>query len=307
MPGLLLIAQLDGPPQQGWWWSTLASGPALTLLAVALLCLLLLVYLGVRLRRVTAAQRRSTVRERLAGDSGVAMIEFVLVTPILLFITLLLLQTALVFTGLFYVQYSAFAAARSAIVYIPSDYGLPPNEIDLRSDKSSVIIGSAMIAVAPVSGRESGTSRTEVDVGPMFSRGFSSMYSSLGEDEPPWVNGMLNERLYYAINHTEVELHRVYPGVGDGAVRFEPLDGYTTFGPKDAVAVTVHHEFALTVPLASRAFALAGESGSYTPASRSGSESPGPPGQWTLIKARAILTNEGIDRRLPPAPAVPRR
>ena len=300
-----VLAQLQ-PTQPGdWWWSTLTSGPALWLLGCALLCLVVLFWLGLRLRAVSAEVRKAPVRERMADDSGVAMIEFVLVTPILLMVTLLLVQTMLVFTGLFYVQYSAYAAARVAIVQIPTDYGLASNEIDLSSEKAENIIGSAMIALVPVCGREASTDNTAIDVGPMFVQGFSEMYSAMGRSEPNWVTEMLAQRLYYAANHTDVTLHRVYPD-GSDSVEFESIDGFTTVGPKDAISVTVRHEFALTVPLASRIFAAVGESGSYTPAGRN-SDSPGPPGQWTMIESRAILTNEGIDRRLPEAPGVPRR
>lgn len=275
----------------------------MTLLAVALGCVLLLVLLGVGLRRVTAAQRAATLRKRLADDSGVAMIEFVLVTPVLLFVTLLLLQTSLVFTGLFYVQYSAFAAARSAIVQIPTISTEPSNYLmPVRgSDKFDAITSSAMIAVLPVCGSENGAlvSASEIVAG------VHGVYSAQGKSSPAWVNNMLANRLFYAMNHTEVVLEKVLPGNDSDSVRFEEVTGLTQFSPKEAIGVRVRHEFALTVPLASKVFTLAGESGSYTPASRD-SESPGPPGQWTLIESRAVLTNEGIDRKLPPAPSVPR-
>lgn len=306
MSGLSNLAQLDAPPADGWWWHTLTSGPGLTLLGVALGCLAVLLLLGWRLRSVTAARRAASVRERLSDDSGVAMIEFVLVTPILLFTTLVLLQTALVFTGLFYVQYSAFAAARSAIVYIPANYGEAPNQIipdRYSSSKFSAIESAAMIAVVPVSARESGGSAVTSDI----SNGVSQMYSSQGQSAPPWVEGMLAERLTYAMNHTEVTLYTMHtdPLRPTEKVVFRELQGLATVSPKEAITVKVRHEFALTVPVAAMIFTAKGESGSYTPASRD-SESPSPPGSWTMIEARAVLTNEGISRELPERPEVPR-
>lgn len=303
---MLMHAQLEAAQQAGWWWTALTSGPALWLLGFAVLCLVLLLYLGLRLRAVSARYREAGVKQRLAGDSGVAMIEFVLVTPILLIVTLLLIQTMLVFTGLFYVQYSAFAAARTAIVTIPAEMDLPSNEMDSRSEKADAITGSAVIALVPISGREGAANSASAVDGAVFVDALSEMYRSSGRSAPAWVGEMLAQRVNYAANHTQVDLHRVYPGDGSQTVSFEPIDGYTVLGPKDAISVTVHHEFALTVPLASRVFTAVGESGSYAPASRSG-DSPGPPGQWTKMTARAILTNEGIDRRLPEAPDVPRR
>ena len=103
MPDMFLLAQLEPAQQTHWWWTTLTSGPALWLLGFAVLCIALLLYMVLRLRAVSARYRKAGVKQRLAGDSGVAMVEFVLVTPILLIVMLLLIQTMLVFTGLFYV------------------------------------------------------------------------------------------------------------------------------------------------------------------------------------------------------------
>ena len=304
MIGLYALAQLNAPSADSWWWSTLTSRPALALLAVALVCVLLLVYLGVRLRKVSAAQSKASLRQRLAGDSGVAMVEFVLVTPILLMVTLILIQTTLVFTGLFYVQYSAFAAARSAIVQIPiSSDGESLNQITPTpgSQKYQAIQSSAILAVMPVSGREASS---DVAANQIVA-GLQRVYSDQGKDTPRWVDGMIAERLAYATNHTEVVLERVTV-VGDlQTVEFEDIEGVYQYGPKEAVSVRVEHQFALTVPLASNIFALAGRSGSYTPASED-TEAPVPPGTWTMIEARAILTNEGIDRRLPEKPGFQR-
>lgn len=307
MTSLFSLAQLGPPAQQDWWWSTLTSRPALTLLAVALGCLLVLLYLGVRLRRVSATQRSATVRERLADDSGVAMIEFVLVTPILLGVTLLLIQTTLVFTGLFYVQYAAFAGARSAIVQIPMNTASEPINTMYPvegSDKYDAIRASAALAVTPVSGREDATGSVASS---QIVAGVRSLYASRGKTEPAWVERLLAGRLSYAVNHTEVVIEKVRNANNTSSVEFDEVSGMTQFDPKEAIAVRVRHEFALTVPLANAAFQLAGgRSGSYSPASGSNGTPP-PPGRWTLIEARAILTNEGIDRRLPEKPPVDRR
>lgn len=300
---MFLLSQLQSASHGDWWWTTLTSGPAIWLLGFAVLCLALLLYLGLRLRAVSAHYRRAAVKQRLSGDSGVAMIEFVLVTPILLIVMLLLIQTMLVFTGLFYVQYSAYAAARTAIVQIPTASTEPVNDLmpSRGSDKFDAIELAATLAVLPVSGRESGSSVA----GSQLAFGLGEVFAAQGRSTPAWVNRLIAERLNYAMNHTEVTVETVRPGFGSQTVEIEPIDEYHTFTPKEAIGVRVRHEFALSIPLASRIFAAVGESGSYTPASRDG-DSPGPPGQWTLIESRAILTNEGIDRRLPEAPEVPR-
>lgn len=304
MTGLPLLYQTSSAPGQDWWWSTLASRPALLLLALALVCLAGIVYLGWRLRSLSSARQAVPVRKRMADDSGVAMIEFVLVTPVLLFLTLLLVQTMLVFTGVFYVQYAAFAAARSAIVHIPMESSEPRNTIstELGSEKFDAIQSSAVLALMPVAGRENGSAQGADGL----ASGFDRVYQAQGKDVPPWVEGMLAERLTYAINHTEVSLEEILPGSSEDTINSRQASGVYTFSPKASVGARVRHEFALTVPLASRIFTLVGESGTYSPASVN-SDTPGPPGHWTKIESRAILTNEGIDRRLPEAPPVPRR
>lgn len=310
MQALPLLAQTGGTAQQDWWWSALTSRPALVLIAVALGCMLVGLYLLWRLSRVAEEQREQSVRQRLAGDSGVAMIEFVLVTPIILFLTLLLIQTALVFTGLFYVHYASFAAARSAIVYIPMDYlddGEPANYIstDSGSEKFGSIEAAAQLALVPVCGEEDGAGVA----GAEMAGGIEAAYSSQGKEVPNWVENLLEGRIAYAMNHTRVKLYTVRPGVGSSTVVFKEISSSgaaVKVSPKEAIAAKVEHEMALTVPLASAVFAAAGgDSGSYSPMSGDG-ESPPPPGEWTLLKARSILTNEGIIRDLPEEPPVPR-
>lgn len=311
MFGLPFVAQLDAStPPQNWWWSTLTSGPAMTMLVIGAGCVIVLLFLGWRLRRVAATERqpvhKATLRQRLSDDSGVAMMEFALVSPVLLVLFLVLVQAMLVFAGVFYVQYSAFAAARSAIVYIPTNSTEPINEINpvRGSEKFDAIHSSAVLAVMPVSGREDGSQVFASEI----VEGVRAVYQAQGKSEPNWVDGMLAERLYYAVNHTEVVLEKVQPGSDAQTVRFVPVEGLTTFTPKEAIAARVEHEFALTVPVANRIFALGGGSGTYTPSSGElDTDSPRAPGRWTLIQARAILTNEGIDRRLPEKPPVPRR
>lgn len=297
---------------QSWWWQTLTSGPAMTYLAIAGVCVVLLAVLGWRLRRASAPMRVRAHRHGRGGESGVATIEFVLVAPFLLIITLILVQTMLVFTGLFYVNYAAYAAARSAIVYIPADLGFDdPNTITVTegAEKYDHVRAAAIIAVMPVSGQEEGgldSARTVVDA-------LHDYYSAQGETAPGWVDNLAEGRLNYAASHTTVTLQTVRV-MEDGSVLFDDVFGSATYGPKDAVAVQVRHEFALTVPVASQIFRLSGSrddganSGSYDPQTRSADAgAPPPPGTWTVIRARAVLTNEGIDRTLPDPPRVPRR
>lgn len=297
------------PVPQAWWWGTLTSGPAVTCLAIAGACVVLLALMAWRLRRVAPVRARA--KSRRPGESGVATIEFVLVAPFLLTVTLILIQTMLVFTGLFYVNYSAYAAARSAIVYIPANIGADgPNVVTPIEGafKFDHIRSAAIIAVMPVSGQETG----DIQAASTLVTGLHRYYGAQGQSTPGWVDNLAEGRLNYAAAHTQVTLQSVEM-LDDGTVLFNDIGGQVTFAPKEAVAVQVRHEFALTVPVASQLFRLSGSgsdganSGNYSPQSRNNNGSPPPPGTWTVIRARAILTNEGIDRTLPDPPRVPRR
>ena len=290
-----------------WGWETLTSSQSLAYLGVAAGCLLLIVWLVWRLRAVSAPMRRTDERRR--DESGVATIEFVLVAPFLLGITLILVQTMLVFTGLFYVNYAAYAAARSAIVYIPADLAPDgPNTVTPSEgfEKYDRIRAAAAIAMMPVSGQENGEQGSVNEL----VNGLNRYFQAQGETPPRWVENLIPGRFNYAAAHTAVTLQTVAQQE-DGSVLFEDVVNTTTFGPKDAIAVQVRHEFALTVPVASRLFELVGggddgaNSGSYESQAR-GASGPPPPGTWTAIRARAVLTNEGIARSLPNPPRVPR-
>jgi len=303
MQGLPLFAQINGSVPGDWWWSTLTSRPALILIGVALGCIVMMLFMGARLKAVSETRWPTKLREKLADDSGVAMIEFALVTPFLMFITLILIQTMLVFSGLFYVQYSAFTGVRSAIVQIPRESDEPRNFIMpvTGSDKYESIKAAVIFGLMPVCGREDGT----VPGGDQIVAGVTEVYQSQDMQTPPWVAEVLIQRLVYGVNHTEVVIERLEVS-GTNDVTFTEINGLSEFSPKEAISVHVRHEFALSIPLAGDVYALASNSGTYTPASRN-SDSPGPPGNWTMIEARAILNNEGIRQTLPDAPPVPRQ
>ena len=86
----------------------------ITVAAVALLATIcgILVHVGRLVRRARTAGARS-------GQDGVAMIEFALVLPVALILVLFMAQSALLMVGHLCVHYSAYCAARAAIVYVP--------------------------------------------------------------------------------------------------------------------------------------------------------------------------------------------
>jgi hypothetical protein len=229
------------------------------------------------------------------GESGTATVEFCMVLPIVLFLGLVLVQSTLLMVGNQFVNYAAFAAARSAIVYIPQDYsatGEPRNTIIAQEGKPKfdAIRAAAYLAVTPVCGkREDSVEALNTD---QFVAGLNDYFAGYGQDSPRWVQTLAAARLRYAAANTDVRV--MYTLVTRGEVEqfdTEP-EGYYTFGPHEAVTVRIEHKLNLSVPYVRRLFAD-GEHG-------------GDRGSYALVTAQYTLTNEGIDPDLPGPPELER-
>ncbi len=237
----------------------------------------------------------SRLSRAVLGESGTATVEFCMVLPIVLFLCLVLVQSTLLMVGNQFVNYAAFAAARSAIVYIPQDYpgeGEPRNTIvpEEGKPKFDAIRAAAYLAVAPVCGkREDGAEALRTDD---YVAGLGDYFSSYGRDAPRWVETLAAARLRYAAANTDVQV--MYTLVTRGEVeQFDTAteDGYT-FGPHEAVTVRIEHRLNLSVPYVRGLFAD-GEHGDGR-------------GGYALVTAQYTLTNEGIDPDLPAPPELER-
>ena len=209
---------------------------------------------------------------------------------------LILLQTTLVMVGQGFVHYAAFAATRSAIVYIPYDgtaeNATPRNVIytGASDPKFEAIHSAAAFAVMPVCGRlESGAINTT-----QFTQGLRTYHDQFGQDPPAWIELQAADRLRYAVENTEVTLVRTT--ATDGAVDFHELPPRTThrFAPRDPITVSVQHQLNLSVPYARAIFT----DGQHTTVDGEGA--------YTNVQAQYTLTNEGVDPAMPPEPELPR-
>ncbi len=224
------------------------------------------------------------------NDSATLTVEFALVLPILLFLVLVLTQTTLMLAAQSYVNYAAFAAARAAIVQVPRDLGPdePLNLLRVGGVKHESIRQAAVFALVPVSGR-----LRESSVDPSsYVAGLKALFRGYDAPPPAWVDNLMADRLRYAHAATEVDFF-VTTTPDSQSVEFDELgEGeWHLFGPKDPVTVRVRHKLALTVPYVSAIFSDGEEGGQ----------------RYSLVTARYTLTNEGIDRALPPTPPIPRR
>ena len=231
----------------------------------------------------------------LRDEDGTATIEFALVFPILLFLILVLAQTTFLMGGNIFVHYSAFAATRSAIVQIPTEYFDDKANTYTAADgrtKHDLIWRSAVFAVMPVAG-ESASSTTDV-AADQFVQGLRRYYEAYGKNEPAWIDALAAGRARYAAENTRITVMtpEVQP---DHSVTYREIpDGSSyAFKARDPITVAVTHRFALGVPYVSRLYA--------------DGQQPGGKGRYTTMSARYTLTNEGVRDELPPKPNVPRR
>lgn len=290
---------------QGWLVDALTSDFSLLCAAITLICLLILFMLVravVRLGRQQASYKArashpllSRLASFLSDQRGTTSIEFALVFPILLVLSLLMVQSMMMMAGNMYVHYAAFAATRAATIEIAQDY---TNRGDYEANfyapgKGSIkherIRRAAYMALVPVSGQsDSGTGPAGEAVSSM-----TTHFSTYGANEPKWVQAMLAAKVGYAESNTEIELLETLVQ-SDNDVTFEMLpENPYRFGIRDVITVRVIHKLNLGVPFASRFFSD-GDNGAKGP------------GRYTLVTARATFTNEGVPNHLPERPDIDR-
>jgi hypothetical protein len=224
---------------------------------------------------------------------GSATLEFTLVLPVLLVILLALVQVSLLLGANLFVHQAAFAATRAAVVQVPRDDrgagGLGPNVyVQGGGPKYEAIRAAAVWTVVPVRGRlESSALSTD-----RFVDTLHQLYGRYGEASPNWIDRLAADRLRYADAHTDITVMETRVR-SERDLRLDPLPegAVHTFGPRDPVTVRVTHRLALTVPYIN---ALFGD----------GRHDDGT--VYTTVSAHYTLTNEGVDRALPPTPELPR-
>ena len=273
---------------------SLTSPLSLVCMVIALVSaavVLLLVRACVRLGR------RRVGRRLLTDRGGTATIEFALMLPLLMYMLLLLAQSMLLTGGNIFVHYAAFAAARSAIVQIPSeteDDGANALTHAAGFDKYDSIHRAAAYALVPVAGRADSADTTQL--GDAFVLGLQQLHREQELTEPNWIESFAARRLAYAMEQTQVQvlLTSVETKGGERRVVLEELiDGEShTFGAKDPITVRVRHLFNLPVPYANLIFA--------------DGQIDNSPSRYTRISAASTLTNEGTLDWLPPAPEIER-
>jgi hypothetical protein len=263
---------MTGGASSAGQWLPQALGSA-GFIKYALITMALAAALCVTLGMMWRIAARARARSR--SEDGGAIVEFALVLPFAMSLVLLLAQSSFLMVGHLCVQYSAYCAARTAIVAIPDDLsrfgGEVQNYVDPLQDNSvkhGRILRSAVWAVMPIScsAKEQAPASK-----PELLDGLDEFFTAYGKSTPPWVRANLERKWKYAMDHTFVELST--PVSGD------------LYGEAEDVRVSVRHTFYLSVPIASKIFYELDD----------GVELKIGIGEYGLyMRATCTLTNEGV-------------
>ena len=198
-------------------------------------------------------------------EAGSVVLEFALALPIALGLSLIMAQSSLVMAGHLCVQYSAFTAARTAIVQIPRDlieYGEPSNVI--ASGSSWKIDRIRQAALWPLTPLSSGVAGGAVDpAGDDAADALRAFIYEHGGSSPWWLEGRyggdyLGRKWAYAYDNTDVTVLRRASSQFEPPEYVEP-DWPYEYEEHEEVRVYVEHDFYLAVPYASRLLAALGD------------------------------------------------
>ena len=218
---------------------------------LSIVCMAVLAACGAAFAAVAGVlwQAGRPYRGRRGGEEGVAIIEFALALPFLLALALLMAQTSLVMVGNLCVHYSAFCAARTAIVTIPKDFGEnePRNLMKDNADASGKlhrIKAAAAWAVMPVS---CGNEEVAASAGSTLPEGVARFFTVQGLEAPAWADSRLARKYTYATEHTQLAVRP--PEVDED-------DDDDLYDEHEDVHVTVQHTLYLSVPYAAKLFGM---------------------------------------------------
>lgn len=224
--------------------------------------------------RPFAATKRVAGGASRANDEGTVIIEFALLFPIALLLFLVILQTALLYVGNFYVNFAAFRAARAAIVYagIDAQPETATHTLVLGPEAMRRMTNAAVFTCAGISGTSTGggsgagISVAQADVWRQF------IGRPLG-----WMGGRIARRFDYAAAHTRVRaitMPRPDPDLSIWNAQHADFYRY-----REPITVEVTHDFELAVPYAKAVLGgIAGGAGDY---------------RYTELRAGYTLVNEG--------------
>jgi hypothetical protein len=216
---LVVLASLSALAMIGMGWLAVAFAGALPQWAVrgvttplALKCLAVILVGMMVLAGLVMVMLRLKLRRsgRWGGDQdGSAALEMVLLSPLALMIFLMVVQSALLFNANMVIHYSAYCAARMAVVVVPADFNddEAPNLVHPPqyepSDKLERIRMAAVLALIPIS------ASLESDTGDQISGDVhdqtTHVFNNLSGQDQGWFN-RIKPQYDYANTYTKIHL-----------------------------------------------------------------------------------------------------
>jgi len=191
------------------------------------------------------------LRELPRAQAGQAITEFVVVFWALIMTVTGVAQMSLMYNAKQVALYSAFAAARSAIVWIPQDVEGedPPNQITLSTgyEKYGNIKSSAALACVPIAQSATDVLGNLPVIGPVVNDVMNAINSALAVI--PGLNQAVDyaDKFAYAYALTTVSFVNQGPG---GITEIGSPGSTLTFGQHEDITVEIEHCLFLPIPVA---------------------------------------------------------
>jgi hypothetical protein len=176
------------------------------------------------------------------SEGGAVIVEFAMVLPFVLMFIAMMVQSMLLMAGYLCVHYSAFCAARAAIVQVPAYVASSNEDRNYINPGSSTKVGrikaSAVWALIPIS---CGSDDYPVTANCSdLQSGLTSYFQSFNQGVPNWINTQLPRRLSYAQDKTTMTIS---PPASGGL-----------YGEHEDIVVHVEHTFYLSIPYMAKLF-----------------------------------------------------
>jgi len=191
------------------------------------------------------------LRQLPRAQAGQAITEFVVVFWALIMTVTGVAQMSLMYNAKQVALYAAFAAARSAIVWIPQDVEGedPPNQVTLSSgyEKYGNIKSSAALACVPISQSATDVLGNLPVIGPVVNDIMNAIHSTLAVI--PGLNQAVDyaDKFAYAYALTTVSFVQQGPG---GITEIGSPGGTLNFPEHSDITVEVEHCLFLPIPVA---------------------------------------------------------
>jgi hypothetical protein len=241
-PGVVAHVSFTGAP------TGLAVGIAIGLGAIVLLLWRLALLIG----RPRSPLRG--LRQLPRAEAGQAITEFIIVFWALMMASMGVAQMGLMYNAKGVTLYAAYAAARSAIVWIPQDV---PGEdaahtltMSTGSEKYGNIKNSAAIAVVPISRRASNVLAGLPVIGPVVNDVMNAIHGLLAVI--PGASAALDYADRYAYAYALTNVYFVQQSPGGATTTIGSPGDTVTFPEHSDITVMVSHCFHLNIPVAAQ-------------------------------------------------------